>query len=602
MRKALLLTAVLATGAFAAVADDTYRLGFCDGEVTKDGIEVEGATVVEAAICLTAEDLARFGETSFAGVNAGLTTKLNANALTIWVRDALDGANLAETRIDIHTSPKPRDGWNKLTFETPVSVEAGKTYYVGYTINQTKTSSLVAYVPQPHPGASWLKTGEGAWTDLADTGAFCIEALLRGGTLPKNDLVMTSASMVKFDYVVADGDFTVSYSLHNAGIDTAYSYELTVGVPDTDISVTRTLTCQIAYGITRTFTETLSLPGLEPGKAYDIELKVSKPNGMDDEVETDNFRVITSVPVVSHTFPRTVLLEEFTTEECSNCPGAAEIVHEMLDGFSEADLKRFAMACHHAAYGTDFLTQDCDRTLTWFFNEYNERGQLLTYAPSFMLDREQAYDEPPTPVFVCPPLESFTDMIAEARDIPALYSIGFDATRDIDARTVEVRVSGERVLDVMKDPRITVYLVENDVLASRNGLGQKGTSGKEYWHQHVIRAYNSTWGDAPEWTGDSYAYSCTLTYGEECKPEDMQVMAFIANYDPENPVNCGVGNTAWESFVDIETVGVSGITTDADAETVVYDLSGRRIQGEDSLLPGIYVRRCGTKSEKILVR
>lgn len=589
-----LFTTLLAQGA------TSYRLGFCDGKVTTDGVTVEGTVDIEAAITLTPADLARFSGDSFVGVNAGLTTKLNANTLTVWVRESLDGANLAESTISITTSQKPRDGWNNVRFESPLEIDPSATYYVGYTLHQTRTSSLVAYSSVAHPGASMLRVADGEWKET-DCGAFCIEALLEGDNLPGNDLTLVSASLCDYSYIVAGREFTVAYEVRNVGVETIYSYELTVSVPGTDISYSRTMTGTMAYGIARSGRETLILPGLEASAGVEIEVSVSKPNGLEEETPADNSVTIGGIPVLATVFPRTLLLEEFTTEKCSNCPGAAQTLHDMLEGFTDEERARLAIVGHHEGYYTDDFTLPCDKPYTWFYNNYNSNGALITYAPAFMLDRTQAYDDAPTPVFMNLPVVSFSEKLAEAREVPALYSISFEGTHDTDSRTVNLKVSGERVLDVMENPRVTVYLVEDNVMATGNGLGQAGSLGREYYHQHLVRAYNATWGEAPEWDGDSYTYSCTLEYPEVCKTDDMQVVAFISNYDEDNPVNCEVGNTAWSSFAGLTPLGVAQVGAADDAATMLYDLSGRRVSALDPA-PGIYVLRSGGETRKVLVR
>ncbi len=47
---------------------------------------------------------------------------------------------------------------------------------------------------------------------------------------------------------------------------------------------------------------------------------LEKPDGFDDETPADNQREICTIPVIDKIFTRTAILEEFTTEICSNCP------------------------------------------------------------------------------------------------------------------------------------------------------------------------------------------------------------------------------------------------------------------------------------------
>lgn len=174
-----------------------------------------------------------------------------------------------------------------------------------------------------------------------------------------------------------------------------------------------------------------------------------------------------------------------------------------------------------------------------------------------MLDRvRESGSAIATPVFTNLPVEAFAYKVAQARNVAALYSISLEGTREESKREVAVKVKGSTVLPVFDTPRVTVYLVEDSVLASRDGRGQKGSGGKIYYHNHLLRAYNSTWGEAPEWDGSDYSYECTLSYPEECNPDHMQVIAFISNYDETSAINCEIGNVAWRPMCDLEVAGV----------------------------------------------
>jgi hypothetical protein len=79
-------------------------------------------------------------------------------------------------------------------------------------------------------------------------------------------------------------------------------------------------------------------------------------------------------------WPRTVLIEEFTTEYCGYCPQAAAGLSSFMNTYTDL-AERVAIVCHHSGYYTDWLTIDASERYTWF---YNDGG---SYAPAFMYDR-----------------------------------------------------------------------------------------------------------------------------------------------------------------------------------------------------------------------
>ncbi len=62
--------------------------------------------------------------------------------------------------------------------------------------------------------------------------------------------------------------------------------------------------------------------------------------------------------------------------------------------------------------------------------------------------------------------------------------------------------------------------------------------------------------------------------------------------------------TVLDRFMNRHTVGIDDITTDVEdsnAETELFDLQGRRVT-VGTPLPGLYIRRTGSKVEKVIIR
>ena len=599
----ILLAAILIPG--MASAQTFYKLGYCNGKVASEGnLEVDGAVAIETAIRLNASDLQRFSGDVLAGVNAGLATKLNVRSLTAWVRESLDGENLADTVINLHSTQRPRTGWNVMEFKTPVAIETGKDYYVGYTVEQTKKSSVVSFVQGTSDHASFIKTPGNNWTDRKDLGVLSIEALISGDNLPKHDLQLTDASF-NADYYLAGSMISLSYSVRNEGIERVSNYTLKVWTKENPETVyEKRISQTLNYGIERTNLQTLVFEGLEPGQKYTFMAALEKPDGFDDETPADNQREICTIPVIDKIFTRTAILEEFTTEICSNCPAAAQTVHDMVEGLDADRQSRLAIVCHHAGYNTDMFTLPCDKEYLWFYNKYNSQGQIYTYAPAFMLNRVgesgMGYE---TPVFQNLPLSTFSEKVTRAQDVPALYSIEITGNHDKDNRKVQINVSGESILESLENPRITVYLVEDNVRPSTRP-GQAGAS-TGFLHNHLTRAYNSTWGAPAEWTDRNYTYSCTLEYPEECDPDNMQIVAFISNLDTKNPVNCEIANGTKVNLPQLSASSIDNIGKNCaidEKSANVYDLSGRCLGSyTDGLPAGLYILRdAHGNSSKIL--
>ncbi|MDD5871606.1 MAG: SusF/SusE family outer membrane protein, partial [Bacteroidales bacterium] len=55
------------------------------------------------------------------------------------------------------------------------------------------------------------------------------------------------------------------------------------------------------------------------------------------------------------------------------------------------------------------------------------------------------------------------------------------------------------------------------------------------------------------------------------------------------------------SIIEAGSGSVSSIESEANAETVVYDLRGNRVSA-NTLCPGVYIEKCGSKTRKIMVK
>lgn len=300
----------------------------------------------------------------------------------------------------------------------------------------------------------------------------------------------------------------------------------------------------------------------------------------------------------SKTFPRTVVLEEFTTEKCLNCPTGATTIKNAISALSSDEQARVAMVTHHSGYYTDDFTLQCDVAYTRLY------GNGGTFCPAYMLDREGT-----APVSgISTNASSITSRIKSRLNVPAHYSVAIDGEVNTASLKVKLNIEIEKGSDYLETPYIVVFLVEDDVLASNNGSGQ-ANGGSNYHHSHVKRAYNKTWGEEVKWDENGkFSYSCMLDYTEECNIANMEVLAMVYNYGKTDVSKFEVGNAAKRSFNDMPKTDVPYVAVDnvlaeniaaysvdgtirVDGEydrTEVFDLSGRKVEN-CNLNKGIYI-------------
>ena len=181
---------------------------------------------------------------------------------------------------------------------------------------------------------------------------------------------------------------------------------------------------------------------------------------------------------------------------------------------------------------------------------------------------------------------------------PAFVSLNIMAEYDAeDPMQVNVKVNGAKSKEeICSNPTITVLLVEDNIQARSQSNG-----GPDFVHQHVNRAINTTWGAPVEFDGDEYVYEYTFKLAPNWKQEDMQIVAFIANYNANDPNDCEIKNASNLLFSAIHGSGSAGIqTVESEREAEFFTLSGIKVNPAN-LTPGIYVKKTGNKAEKIIV-
>lgn len=603
------------TGALSASAQSDYRLGYCDNSRTIGDrrIDLTGEqTSFEAAIYVPAEEMARVSDGDFTGVNVGINTTFNVESVKGWVRSEPDGENLAEAEITKNGTPAIKKGWNAIKFEEPLKITPGQGYYVGYTISHTRTTaaSYVAVQSGVHiDGGCWLQTGNGSWSDNKELGILFLEALIKSESLPKLDLQLFSASFDR-DVYPQGSQINLDYQLYNMGLSTVSSFDLVLSCQEAGIEIRRTVKAELPYNERADLTETYVLPDMEIDRSYEFTVTVDNLNGEADENPQNNTIILPALKAVQQMFDRTVVMEEFTTERCGNCPNAANNVRYMLNALTDEERERTALVCHHSGFYNDKFTQPCDDEYLMFY-----MGN--TFAPAFMLDRAPTPESYSSPVFQLTNFQNLVDRVRTRQAEPSYYSIEATGKHDEITRTVKLRIAGKANLDKLETPRITVYLTEDDVPAIAQSHG-----GDNYKHQHVIRAYNATWGEDPVWADDmTYTYECELSYPESCDPSKMEIVALISNYQKGIATNMQIENaykvalpdlhatvgiqSAEETGLRIYTVGNSIAVSGNCTSLEVYDLSGRRT-ATAGLPAGIYTVRATagdmTETAKVIIR
>lgn len=547
----ILSTISLCAVPFAASAEaDALYLTHCDGQVATSGtIGTSGEQVNSAATLFTADDLAGYEGNQICSIRAGLASRLNVDELTVWVRTELDGPNLAQGTVNSLTK-----GWMDIDLESEYTIPEATPLYIGYSYHQKKAAKCISLVEGQCEGGFYMQVADEAWEDKSDLGVMSIEAVVKGDHLPQYDLDLLAVNTAN-NYVVGT-PLSLVLTVKNRAAETITGFTADVKI-DGQLQATLHGDCQLEYGATQQFEFSIETGLTDKEVGAQLEVCITDLDNGTDARPANNSQS-TRFNVVLHEYVRHMLIEEFTSEACVNCPPAAAMVHEMLEtpGYAE----RVSVVCHHAGYYTDWLSTNNAEDYCWFFNEGG-----ATYAPAFMWDRLKI--EGKSPVTNRPSeLSSMLSIIDQRLAMNSCCYVDASASYDADAMKLKVKVNGDRSMSFCNTPaRVTVFVTEDNIKAR----AQSGSDGN-FYHQHALRSYNSTFGTIIEWKeNDTFEYECELTMKSSWKLEDCHIVAFVASYDTNDPCNCEVENCCEIAFPDQEA-GIDNVRNDkaSTAETL----------------------------------
>ena len=459
------------------------------------------------------------------------------------------------------------DGANDIALTTPYVVN-NEGFYIGYSVTSTNTYPIMCCGSQDAPNTFLISYpnsgGVMQWSDLNGMGfgKLAFQILVEGG-----NFVDYSAVPEDFKPAVVELGQTVDVPVNvtSMGAETISSLSYTVTANGTTSAEKTINGLSIAYKSTAKVSFPIEAAATVGTSAVTITL--TKVNGNDNAATnksaTGNVATVESV----RTWPRNVLIEEFTTEKCVYCPQAASGLASFMSTYPEL-AARVAVACHHDGYYTDWLTVPASTSYCWF---YNAGGG--TYAPAFMYDRFAGDDTTPV-VNRESNAAGYKNRVENRLAVESYANIELASAFNADNSQISVKADCERGWDFSSTPaRITLFVTEDNITAR----SQSGASGT-FIHQHVLRAVNATWGAVLDWDNNKSVYEYTFNVDSSWKTDDLKVIAFISGYDSTDPTNCVVENVSVvvPSAASTDIKGVEAVRGNNTVEAR-YTLDGRQI-------------------------
>lgn len=224
-------------------------------------------------------------------------------------------------------------------------------------------------------------------------------------------------------------------------------------------------------------------------------------------IDEDERLIYVKLPPIA----RSVLIEDFTGQRCTNCPKAADEIKLLQEQYG-ADAV-VAVGIHSGRLG--FHTNSRFVGLSTDVGDEYFAHWGLEYQPVGLINRSAPADH-----------TVWNTMVRRCIEQTAPVRISIQNQQEGNTLTMQVSIDG---MDGDTDGKLQLWLVEDNVTAFQ--LMPDGTRNDNYVHQHVLRAaVNGTWGeDVSVKEGQTTTKDYSMTLSDEWKTDDLWVVAFVYN-------------------------------------------------------------------------
>lgn len=470
---------------------------------------------IGAAVLISAEELDNKIGAELKSVSFYYLASKAPKYLKVFVTNDLNSASLFEKELDITTI---KEGWNEVLLDNALEL-SGDSLYLGYYLLSDATISQAVANNSSVP--SYLRKGSNA--DWTSTKGIAVYGTLVGEELPGLDVVMTSN--VKYIDAEKDKIFSIPFMIDNVAADTIESIEISCNFGDSVEA--KTIHTFLPYLESMEFAyENIILSDLGE---KDLVFTITKLNGKEDLTPENNSHTV-RVNVIERIVPRKVLLEVFSTENCTACPKGHEIIESSIDGRHNEIIE----VGHHVGFYTDQWTIPED---TIYMNFYYA-AIVTTFAPAGMIDRtlwskadghHNSFQGGDSCVVFSVESADVWNLLNVALSKPAYAWINLDVEfNDIDS-ILTINTSGKSVTGLKGEPRLTIYITEDNLKTERQAGWNSEQKGPYY--QHNVNRYIATdvWGDQVT-LNEGFEKEYNVKIQPNWNVDNLNVVAFVHNY------------------------------------------------------------------------
>lgn len=584
-----------------AEGNNVIHLSYCSQTPSSFGVGSSSAMDVEVCIRLPKELMAPYKGAKITSIRValgGAVTNMKG-----WIRkNVSDKTNLAEQTLD-----KTAAGWNDMKLSQPYTI-TGDTIFMGYSCHLGAKNYYISAGGKDQKN-SFLIYSNGKLDDFYGQGfgALQIDCTVEGDNLPASNGYIANVSSDQ--NVFQNGTpMNLTTSIKNIGLkdisNVSYSYQIDGGEA---VAATEGA-CVAKVSDFGDLNFSYTLPSDLKSGDHKMTVNVTKIDGVDVSSPYNANSTFNFTSYKNGFKKKYLLLEQFTTERCPNCPYGDKVLDALVKKVSTP----LAWAAHHAGYYTDEYTIDENSTYVSLFN--------IPGAPYAMVDRTEISglsekSESNTVGFglgytnADGGSDNINKYLKSYSGTPSMIDINLYSTYNPATRKLDVTVSGSKYEDLdytTTSPKINIFLIEN----GKTGAQAGGNSN--YPHDHIVRQVlthdsnisGSVYGQDITFNGMDYTFSASTTLNSAWNADNMEIIAFISkprgtafttNVLNTTMVKLGKNETGIEDNVVSKNVNLfvnnGKIYSDSEVSSLtVYNISGMQVRNE-SLSRGVYIAR-----------
>lgn len=212
---------------------------------------------------------------------------------------------------------------------------------------------------------------------------------------------------------------------------------------------------------------------------------------------------------------RAVLIEDFTGQQCANCPTATEEIDMLQELYGDTAV--IAVGIHSGPLGFSGNSRYVGLKTTLGDTYYYYWG--IEYQPQGMVNRQGLSD-----------YVQWASLVYTALQQTAPLDIDIENTYDEETNSVDISVDLYGT-DGNTTGYLQLWLIEDGIVGIQ--IMPDGSYNYEYEHNHVLReAVNGDWGEAVSVTeGETISLAHSLTLDTDYVPANLSIVAFVYNDD-----------------------------------------------------------------------